>query len=196
VVVPGHALILLIGPPGSGKSTFARRHFRPTEVLSSDAFRAMVADDESDQRATPAAFDLLHRAAVHRLTRARLTVIDATNLKRGDRRALLDLARRLGRPAVAILFALPAEVSLARNRDRSDRVVTADVVARAAGATHDLAAQPERLAEEGFRAVHVLRAAPAVDRVTIVREGRAPGRGATTAGRPAARSGARPGRTS
>ena len=191
LVVPGHALILLIGAPGSGKSTFARRHFRPTEILSSDAFRAMVADDEGDQRATPAAFDLLHRAATHRLTRARLTVIDATNLKRADRRPLLELAGRLGRPAVAIVFALPAELTHARNVERSDRVVAADVVARASAATHELAARPELLAAEGFRAVHILRMAPAVDRVSIIREGR-PQRmrsaSSTTAGSPEARS--------
>ena len=65
--IPARALVVLIGPAGSGKSTFAARHFRPTEILSSDAFRALVADDESDQRATPAAFDLLQRALAYRL---------------------------------------------------------------------------------------------------------------------------------
>jgi protein phosphatase len=165
----------------------------------------MVADDEGDQRATPAAFDLLHRAATHRLTRARLTVVDATNLKPGDRRPLLDLARRLDRPAVAIVLALPAELARARNVERSDRTVADEVVARGAEATIDLASRPEGLATEGFRAVHVLSSARAVDRVSIVREGRLPrrgpnpaagGRGATTPDPPGARSAGRPVRTS
>lgn len=196
LVVPGHALILLIGPPGSGKSTFAARHFRPTEILSSDAFRAMVADDEDDQRATPAAFDLLHRAAGHRLTRARLTVIDATNLKPADRRDLLGIARALDRPAVALLFALPEAVAQERNRARSERVVDPAVVARGTALARALGDRPARLLEEGFRAVHVLRDPAAIDRLRIAREGRAlratrqtrvtrsPTRAARTAGPP------------
>ena len=188
IVVPGHALILLIGASGSGKSSFARRHFRSTEILSSDAFRAMVADDESDQRATPAAFDLLGRAAVHRLTRARLTVIDATNVKAADRRGLLELARRLNRPAVGIVLALPDEVVATWNRLRPGRVVDGEVVARHNAAVRDLAADPGRLLGEGFAAVHVLRGPREVDAVRFVRSGRPPRvspPAAPRAGRPA-----------
>lgn len=85
LVIPALSLILLIGPSGAGKSTFARTHFRPTEVLSSDAFRAMIADDEADQTATREAFEILHRVAEARLRRGRLTVIDATNTRREAR---------------------------------------------------------------------------------------------------------------
>ena len=172
IVVPSHALILLIGASGAGKSTFARRQFRPTEILSSDAFRAMVADDEADQRATPAAFDLLHRVAAHRLTRARLTVVDATNLKAVDRRSLLDLARRLDRPAVGIVFGLPDAVVAAHNEGRIGRVVDSGVVARMNAVALDLAAHPGRLLDEGLRAVHVLRDAADVQAVRVVRTGR------------------------
>src|SRR5439155_15810703 len=77
VRIPDPSLVLLVGASGSGKTTFARAHFRPTEILSSDAFRAMVADHERDQSATPAAFELLHLAVSHRLRRRRLTVVDA-----------------------------------------------------------------------------------------------------------------------
>lgn len=184
LVVPGHALIVLIGAAGSGKSTFAARHFRPSEVLSSDAFRAMVADDEADQRATPAAFDLLHRAAAHRLARARLTVVDATNVTASDRRGLLALARARGRPAVAILFALPEAIARARNLGRDGRVVDPAVVARGSALAAALAARPERLLGEGFQAVHVLRNVDTIDRLQIVREGRPPvrpGRGTSAA---------------
>ena len=172
IVVPSHALILLIGASGAGKSTFAHRQFRPTEILSSDAFRAMVADDEADQRATPAAFDLLHRVAAHRLTRARLTVVDATNLKAVDRRSLLDLARRHDRPAVGIVFGLPDAVVAAYNERRVGRVVDAGVVARMNALARALAAHPERLLAEGLRAVHVLRDAADVQAVRVVRAGR------------------------
>src|SRR3954471_5989980 len=73
--IPELSLVALIGASGSGKSPFARAHFRPTEVLSSDAFRAMVADDENDQAATADAFDSLYYVAGKRLRAGRLTVV-------------------------------------------------------------------------------------------------------------------------
>ena len=72
IALPELALVVLIGPSGSGKSTFARRHFKPTEVLGSDYCRGLVADDESDQAATNAAFDVLHYIAAKRLAGGRL----------------------------------------------------------------------------------------------------------------------------
>ena len=79
--VPDLSLVVLVGASGSGKSTFARQHFSPTEVLSSDTFRGMVADDENDQGATKDAFDVLHYVAGKRLAAGRLTVVDATNVQ-------------------------------------------------------------------------------------------------------------------
>ena len=70
ISIPNLSLVVLIGPSGSGKSTFARRHFRPTEVLSSDACRGMVADDENDQAATKDAFEVLRFIAGKRLSLA------------------------------------------------------------------------------------------------------------------------------
>jgi protein phosphatase len=116
--VPADAMVMLIGPSGSGKSTFAARHFAPTEVLASDAMRAVVADDPDDQSATDAAFELLHTALALRLARRRMTVVDATNVEGWAREAPLAIARRQGRPAVAIVFALPLETCLARNLAR------------------------------------------------------------------------------
>src|SRR5579864_206528 len=78
---PELSLVVLIGASGSGKSTFARKHFRPTEVISSDYCRALVADDENDQAATNDAFDVLHFIAAKRLAAGRLTVVDATNVQ-------------------------------------------------------------------------------------------------------------------
>ena len=60
IQLPELSLVVLIGASGSGKSTFAAKHFRPTELLSSDFFRGLVADDPNDQGATKDAFDALH----------------------------------------------------------------------------------------------------------------------------------------
>src|ERR1700722_2900824 len=92
--IPELAVVALIGPSGSGKSSFARKHFRATEVLSSDFCRGLIADDETDQTATADAFDLLHSIASRRLARGRLTVIDATNVQREARTPLVALARK------------------------------------------------------------------------------------------------------
>jgi predicted kinase len=121
--LPKDALVVLIGPAGSGKSTFAARHFQPTAVLSSDAFRAIVSDDPDDQDATADAFRLLYAAVRARLRRGRLTVIDATNVVPSARAAALSVARRYGRPAVAIVFDRPLEVCLAWNAARTGRSV-------------------------------------------------------------------------
>ena len=83
-----------IGASGSGKSTFARKHFKPTEVLSSDFCRGLVADDENDQTATKDAFEILHFIAAKRLAAGRLTVVDATNVQPEARKPLVELARQ------------------------------------------------------------------------------------------------------
>ena len=126
--IPEGALILLVGPAGAGKSTWAAGRFRPTEVLSSDAFRALVADDPADQGANVDAFRLLHAVARARLGRGRTTVIDATNLTDGARRPLLSLALRFGRPVIAVAFDGPLERALVQNAARPERVVPESVV--------------------------------------------------------------------
>lgn len=77
------SLVVLIGASGSGKSTFARRHFKPTEVVSSDFCRGLVSDDENDQSASRDAFDVLHYIAGKRLEAGRLTVVDSSSLMIG-----------------------------------------------------------------------------------------------------------------
>ena len=108
ISLPPDALVVLIGIAASGKTTFAARHFGRTEVLSSDALRALIADDPSAQGATDDAFDLLHRLLEMRLRRGRLTVVDATNVEDWARAELLRVAKRHRRPAVAIRAPTPS----------------------------------------------------------------------------------------
>src|SRR5579859_2857337 len=110
ISIPNLSLVVLIGPSGSGKSTFARSHFLPTEVLSSDACRAMVSDEENNQAVTNDAFQVLHFIAAKRLALGRLTVIDATNVQPEARKPLVALAREYHCLAVAIVFDLPQKL--------------------------------------------------------------------------------------
>lgn len=164
--LPELSLVLLIGPSGSGKSTFARAHFAPTEVVSSDACRAMVSDDENDQSATEDAFDVVHLLASRRLARGRLTVIDATNVQREARKPLLDLARERYAQVIAVVFDLPLEVLEERNRKRTDRRLPAHVLPQ--HREHLLRSLPG-LRREGFRDVHVLRSPEEVDAAVVER---------------------------
>ena len=168
ILIPDGALVVLVGPSGSGKTTFARSHFRPTEILSSDAFRAMLTDDEADQRVSRQAFTLLHQVALERLRRHRTTVVDATSVRSAARRALLALCRTTRSEAIAIVFDLPLALCVARNAARADRSVDAAVVAEQAAAL-GRAMGSGRLRAEGFDAVHVLDSAEAAEKVVIVR---------------------------
>ena len=107
IKIPNLSLVVLIGPSGSGKSTFARRHFKPTEILSSDACRGMVSDNENDQTVTNHAFEVLQFIAGKRLALGRLTVIDATNVQPEARKPLVELARQYHCLPVAIVLDLP-----------------------------------------------------------------------------------------
>ncbi|HLE89357.1 MAG TPA: AAA family ATPase [Candidatus Limnocylindria bacterium] len=163
--LPADALVVLIGPSGAGKSTFAARHFAATEVLSSDAFRAMVADDPNDQSATDAAFELLHTALALRLGRGRLAVVDATNVEPWARERLLPKAGRHRRQAVAIVFDLPLALCLERNVARTDRRVPAAAVRRQHAR---MRASMPGLADEGF-AVVTFGSADEVDAARVTR---------------------------
>jgi predicted kinase len=162
-----HALVVLVGVSGSGKSSFAALHFRPTEVLSSDRFRAMIADDEADQSVSAAAFELLHLVARRRLEAGRLAVVDATSTTPGARRQLLDIADTLGVPAVALVLDVPVRVCVARDAARSDRSVGPEVIRTQAEA---LTASLPEIGNEGFARTYLLRGEEEVARARIVRE--------------------------
>ena len=121
IKIPDQSLVVLIGASGSGKSTFAKKHFKPTEVLSSDFCRGLVSDDENDQAVTKDAFDVLHFIAAKRLAAGKLTVIDATNVQHDARKPLLELARKYHYLSVAIVLNIPAKLCRERNETRQDR---------------------------------------------------------------------------
>ncbi|GAA2981630.1 MULTISPECIES: polynucleotide kinase-phosphatase [Streptomyces] len=164
------SLVVLIGATGSGKSTFARAHFKPTEVISSDFCRGLVADDENDQSASKDAFDVLHHIAGKRLAAGRLTVVDATNVQSESRKQLVRLAREHDVLPIAIVLDVPEEVCLARNAQRPDRAgMPRHVVRRHRSELHRSLRGLER---EGFRKVHVLRGEEEVAAAEILLERR------------------------
>ena len=167
LVIPEPSLVVLIGASGSGKSTFAKKHFQPTEIVSSDYCRALISDDENDQSVTPEAFELLHLIVSRRLRKRRLTVVDATSVQTRSRRTLLALARRYAFPAVAVVFDLAESTCLANNCRRL-RVVPAQVIATQ---SRELYTSLSQLGEEGFAAIYVLRDSNEVDQTAIIRQG-------------------------
>jgi len=166
LTVPELSLVVLVGITGSGKSTFARAHFQPTEVISSDYCRGLVADDENDQSATPAAFDVLRYIAGKRLEAGRLTVVDATNVQPEARRELVLLAREHDVLPVAIVLDLPEKLCAERNSKRQDRDFGPHVIRRQ---RDQLRRSLRRLQREGFRTVHVLHSAEDIDAASITR---------------------------
>lgn len=154
ITIPELSLVVLVGASGSGKSTFARRHFRRTEVLSSDYCRALVSDDENNQAATKDAFEVLHFIAAKRLTAGNLTVVDATNVQPEARKPLVALAREHHVLPVAIVLNVPERVCQERNATREDRNFGSHVVRQQ---TQQLRRSLGALRREGFRHVFVLK---------------------------------------
>lgn len=167
IAIPEMSLVILIGPSGSGKSTFARTHFKPTEVLSSDACRGLVADDENDQSATNDAFAVLHFIAAKRLAAGKLVVVDATNVQPEDRKPLIALAREYHALLVAIIFNQPEQVCHERNRLRPDRDFGPHVVRRQIAQMHRSFAN---LRHEGFHNTCILNTPQQVEDAVIERQ--------------------------
>ena len=166
LAIPEVSLVVLVGVSGSGKSTFAARHFRRTEVISSDFCRGLVSDDENDQSATKAAFEVLHFIAAQRLDAQRLTVVDATNVERNARQDLLALARRHHALAVAIVLDVPEAVCAERNATRPERDFGPHVLRNQ---RRELRRSMNAIRKEGFHRVHYLTGVEAVAAATIER---------------------------
>lgn len=167
IAIPEFALVLLIGPSGSGKSSFARKHFKHTEILSSDAFRGMMCDDEMNQAASADAFEVLHLVCAKRLATRHLTVIDATNVRRESRKPFIEMARKYHAQLVALVFDFSAEFCHARNQKRIAERPFGPHVTRHHAA--DLQRSLGRLEEEGFRRITIFHTEEEVNAAEIVR---------------------------
>ncbi len=165
--IPELCLVTLVGVSGSGKSTFAANHFKPTEVLSSDWCRGVVSDDENDQSATGDAFEVLHYIARKRLLAGRLTVVDATNVQPEARKPLVQLARDCHVLPVAIVLNITEDLCHERNKSRADRTFGRHVVRRQ---RQQLRRSLKALKREGFRQVYVLDGPEEADAATIERQ--------------------------
>jgi protein phosphatase len=165
--IPELSFVVLIGVSGSGKSTFARKHFKPTEILSSDYCRGLVSDDENSQAATKEAFEVLHFIARKRLAAGKLTVVDATNVQPESRKPLVEIAREFHCLPVAIVLDVPERVAHDRNKTRPDRDFGPHVIRQQSQQLHRSLRGLER---EGFRHVHVLKSLEEIELAVIERQ--------------------------
>jgi len=152
ITIPKSSLVILCGPAACGKTTFARRHFRHTAIVSSDRCRAMLTDREHAIWASPEAFELFYLILDKRLKFGRLTVADSTALSKDARRKLRRIARRHNRPTMLIVFNIPKNVCLERDRSRRRRVGT-EVIERHTARLSDALNEIER---ETYDAVYIL----------------------------------------
>lgn len=167
LTIPELSLIVLIGPSGAGKSSFARKHFKPTEVLSSDYCRGLVSDDENSQEATNDAFEVLHFIAAKRLASRKLVVVDATNVQPEARKPLVALARQYHCLPVAIVFDLPEKICQERNKGRTDRNFGPRVIRQQ---NQQLRRFSRGLEREGFRHTFTLSSVEDIDGATVERQ--------------------------
>jgi polynucleotide kinase-phosphatase len=166
IEIPELSLVVLMGPSGSGKSSFARKHFKPTEVLSSDECRGLVSDDENNQAATNDAFDVLYYIAKKRLAAGRITVIDATNVQPEARKNAVALAREFHVLPVAVVFDVPERICHDRNKTREDRNFGPHVIRQQMQQLHRSLGSLQR---EGFRHVFKLQSVADVDAAEVAR---------------------------
>ncbi|MEU5884228.1 polynucleotide kinase-phosphatase [Spirillospora sp. NPDC047279] len=165
--LPEMGLVVLVGVSGSGKSHFARRHFAPSQVVSSDYCRLVLADDENDQSATGDAFDLLHYIVRKRLRRGLLTVVDATNVQQKARQALLQIAKDHDVLSVAIVLDVPVHVAAERNAARTGRRLPDHVIPRQ---RRELGRGLRSLTGREFKRAYVLTGVDEVDAATVAYE--------------------------
>lgn len=166
ISIPELSLVIMIGASGSGKTSFAHKYFKATEILSSDSCRALVSDDENNQDATDDAFDVLFFIASKRLAAGKMVVVDATNVQPESRKKLVELARKYHVIPVAIVLNTPQTVCAARNLLRPNRQFNKHVVTNQ---YNQLQRSIKHLHREGIRYVYTLTTDEEINNSLIVR---------------------------
>ena len=166
IEIPEFCLVAMVGASSSGKTSFAHRHFKSTEILSSDFFRGMVCDDENSQNISGDAFDLLYYAANKRLNNMKLTVVDATNIQQAARKQVITLAKEQNVHAAAIVLNLPEELLQERNKARPERNFPERVIRQHC---RDVKNSIKRLKQEGFRFVYVINSLDQLENTEVIR---------------------------
>lgn len=157
--LPANALVMLVGAAASGKSTWARRHFGATEVVSSDRCRALVSDSEEEQRANPQAFGVFYAILRGRASLGRLSVADSTALQPWARERIRRIGVEHAVPVHVVVFRVPAEELLRRNAARVRRVPAPVLLQHAARVEALLASGA--LADEGYAGIRLADAGEA-----------------------------------
>jgi protein phosphatase len=129
IEIPASSLIVLIGPAACGKTTFAKKHFSSTQIVSSDFCRALICDDETNQSISHHAFDLLYFILDKRLYLKKLTVVDSTALSADIRHKYLEIAKAHNVPVIYLIFNHSLDCCLQRNLTRQ-RIVEKEVIER------------------------------------------------------------------
>lgn len=153
IEIDPRTLLILVGASGSGKSTFARRFFPDTAIVSSDHCRALISDDESNQAASAPAFELFNSIIDKRLAFGRTTLADSTALRPHYRTALRDLARKHNFAVVVLAFDVTEAVAKQNDRRRANRSVGPAVIDRQLESFRE---SLPLLESEGMDAVYVL----------------------------------------
>ena len=166
IEIPEFCLVAMVGASSSGKTSFAHRHFKSTEILSSDFFRGMICDDENSQNISGDAFDLLYYAANKRLNNMKLTVVDATNIQQAARKQVITLAKEQNVHAAAIVLNLPEELLQERNKARPERNFPERVIRQHC---RDVKNSIKRLKQEGFRFVYVINSLDQLENTEVIR---------------------------
>ena len=153
IEVPRRTLLVLCGPAGCGKSTFAASRFVPTAIVSSDHCRELICDDVANQRVNRDTFDLFYYIIRKRLYLGRFTVADSTALYAEARRQLLEQAQHYGYAACLLLFDIPETLCLQHDQLRDRRVGEA-VIRYHAGLLKQARID---IPQESWQQVHILK---------------------------------------